>query len=143
MFALVSFIILVVDVGAYAAIMFVEAYYEDNVYWPNTVARYVGDSLEQAEDGTWDADSECQKNLESLDEDSWAMLLDDEGAIVWQWHLPSELEHTYSRDDVMAMAHFNAVDEYPHMDVDARRWIHAVFRCAEELVCVLHAVGAR
>lgn len=113
MFALVSFIILVVDVGAYAAIMFVEAYYEDNVYWPNTVARYVGDSLEQAEDGTWDADSECQKDLESLDEDSWAMLLDEEGAIVWQWHLPSELEHAYSRDDVMAMAHFNAVDEYP------------------------------
>lgn len=112
-FALVAFVILVVDVGVYTCIMLVEANYEDNMYWPNTVARYVGSSLEQAPDGTWDAGGECQKDLESLDEDSWAMLLDDEGNIAWQWQLPQELDHVYTRDDVMAMAHFNAVDEYP------------------------------
>lgn len=113
MFALVAFTILVIDVGAYAGIMLFEANYEDNMYWPNTVARYVGNGLEQAPDGTWDANGECQKDLESLDEDSWAMLLDSEGNIVWQWRLPEELDHVYTRDDVMAMAHFNAVDEYP------------------------------
>ena len=113
LFAMVAFIILIVDFVLYACIAFYEAQCEDNIYWPNTVARYVGDALEQAPDGTWDANGTCTSDLESLDEDSWAMLLDGEGNIVWQWRLPEELDHVYSRDDVMAMAHFNAVDEYP------------------------------
>lgn len=113
LFALIAFVILVVDLVLYACIAFYEAQCEDDAYWPNTVARYVGSALEQAPDGTWDADDACKSDLESLDESSWAMLLDKDGNVVWQWQLPQELDHVYSRDDVMAMAHFNAVDEYP------------------------------
>lgn len=43
---------------------------------------------------------------------AWAMVLDDDGAVVWQWRLPENLNHTYTVSEVSAFSKWY-LDDYP------------------------------
>lgn len=43
---------------------------------------------------------------------AWAMLLDEEGAVIWRYQLPPELDHTYSLREVVAFTRWYLGD-YP------------------------------
>lgn len=43
---------------------------------------------------------------------SWAMLLDDSGQVCWNWNLPSELNHTYTPNEIAAFSKWY-LDDYP------------------------------
>lgn len=113
LFALAVLLIIVIDFALYTCVVLYESQLEDGMYLPNTVTQYVGSDLEQSEDGTWQVTNDGQHLLDELGEGSWAMLLGEEGTVAWSWQLPDELNHPYSRQDVMGIAHFNAIDEYP------------------------------
>lgn len=113
LFALVTFVIIVVDLGLTLMFSLYETYAENEAYRPNTATMLVGESLQQAEDGTWAVSQEAQDALDSLDSGSWAMLIDGDGEIAWSWRLPEKLNGTYSPSDLMAISHYNFIDEYP------------------------------
>lgn len=43
---------------------------------------------------------------------AWAMVLDDDGRVVWQYALPSELDHRYTAQEVASFARWY-LDDYP------------------------------
>ena len=112
MFALVAFAIVMVDLALALCLSLFEGAAENESYRPNDVTSTVGDALHQ-EGGTWEIDDNAQELLSQLPQGSWAMLVDDQGAVAWSWNLPSELDRAYGHDDLMAIAHYNALGNWP------------------------------
>lgn len=55
----------------------------------------------------------ANKGMEQLQEEfSWAMLINEQGTIIWSWQLPASLNHMYTINDVAAFSRWYLQD-YP------------------------------
>lgn len=85
---------------------YAEKYQENVRYNVNQVAQ----AMIRDENG-WHLDGEHSES-EWLYGYEWAMLLDEEGRVVWQYDLPPQLDRTYTLTDVAAFSRWY-LDDYP------------------------------
>ena len=62
------------------------------------------------QDGKWVADDAALSMLE--DQSAWAMLLDEDGDVVWQQDLPENLPHSYTSAEVASFSRWY-LEDYP------------------------------
>ncbi len=62
------------------------------------------------QDGKWVADDTALSMLE--DQSAWAMLLDEDGDVVWQQDLPENLPHSYTSAEVASFSRWY-LEDYP------------------------------
>lgn len=62
------------------------------------------------QDGKWVADNTALSMLE--DQSAWAMLLDEDGDVVWQQDLPENLPHSYTSAEVASFSRWY-LEDYP------------------------------
>ena len=62
------------------------------------------------QDGAWTADSAALSILRK--NDAWAMLLDENGNVVWQQDLPEDLPRSYTSADIASFSRWY-LDSYP------------------------------
>ena len=103
--------VLVLTVAMLAMFVGVVAYYADK-YQENVrySAQQVAGALEQTPDGyRLNSDHTTQEWLYGYE---WAMLLDEQGTVVWQYHLPDQLDHAYTVTEVASFTRWYLAD-YP------------------------------
>ena len=62
------------------------------------------------QDGTWRADDVARSMLE--EHDAWAMLLNEEGDVIWQQDLPEKLPRSYTSAEVASFSRWY-LEDYP------------------------------
>lgn len=62
------------------------------------------------QDGTWRADDVARSMLE--EHDAWAMLLNEEGDVIWQQDLPENLPRSYTSAEVASFSRWY-LEDYP------------------------------
>lgn len=103
--------VLVLTVAMLAMFVGVVAYYADK-YQENVrySAQQIAGALEQTPDGyRLNSDHTTQEWLYGYE---WAMLLDEQGTVVWQYHLPDQLDHAYTVTEVASFTRWYLAD-YP------------------------------
>lgn len=63
-----------------------------------------------ATDGEFSADTQAKEMLNNFE--AWAMILDDDGTVVWEENLPEELPRHYSSMDIAMFSRWY-LDDYP------------------------------
>lgn len=103
--------VLAVVIAMLAVFAGIVAYYAEK-YQENV--RYNVNQVAQAmihDEAGWHLDGEHSES-EWLYGYEWAMLLDEEGRVVWQYDLPPQLDRTYTLTDVAAFSRWY-LDDYP------------------------------
>lgn len=103
--------VLVVVIAMLAAFAGLVAYYAEK-YQENV--RYSVEQIAQAmtrDDSGWHLDG-AHPESEWLYGYEWAMILDEEGRVVWQYDLPNQLNRTYTLTEVASFSRWY-LDDYP------------------------------
>ena len=62
------------------------------------------------QDGKWTANDDALSMLE--EQSAWAMLLDEDGDVIWQQNLPEDLPHSYTSAEVASFSRWY-LEDYP------------------------------
>lgn len=71
------------------------------------------------QDGKWVADDTALSMLQ--EQSAWAMLLNEDGDVIWQQSLPEKLPRSYTSTEVASFSRWY-LEDYPVKNMDACRW---------------------
>ncbi len=65
----------------------------------------------EASTAAWDLSDDAARTLQ--DNDAWAFLLDEQGRVVWERGVPTDVPRTLSVNEVAMAAHYATIEDYP------------------------------
>lgn len=110
LFLALALLIIVVDFVMYVFIAYHESERNFNDGTPIVTTRAVDAALTM-DNGTYTLATEGVGALAT--QNSWAMLIDDEGAVVWEYEVPDGVARSYAPNDVAMAAHYGNIADYP------------------------------
>lgn len=113
LFAGLALFIALLDLFLYIAIMAFEmneiSLHENE---PGTVVRMVSDALVADPQGHYTLDDASVESTLSK-ESCWALLLDENGQVIWSYAQPESVPSGFSQNDIALMTHYRNYDQYP------------------------------
>ncbi|MFR2828849.1 MAG: hypothetical protein ACLTCE_03865 [Faecalibacterium sp.] len=84
-----------------------------------------------ATDGQFSADTQAKEMMNNFE--AWAMILDDDGTVVWEENLPEELPRHYSSMDIAMFSRWY-LDDYPTNIAKRQGWAFGDRPASESVV---------